>query len=167
MSEDEEYDYLGESDQENDYASDEDANPTNEDSKQCNVDSKLFETNLLSGNAFPGQSNLFDSISNMKNTIYMNVFQKGGPEEIHDTALLGKYVNLIGRIWKSVGYNQPLNLDDQKDEIKQVIQTFLELLHQHLQEHNSPIQNEMRTQFLRLHLHCFPYCMREKCLSMA
>lgn len=163
---DEEYNYLDASDQENDYAAEENANP-DEDSEQCNIDSKLFETNINNGNSFPGQTDLFNAVSTMKNIIYMNVFQKGGPEEVHDTALLSKYVNLIGRIWKAVGYNQALDLNDQNAEIKQTIEQFLETLNQHLHEHNSPIQNEMRTQFLRLHLHCFPYCLREKCLSMA
>ena len=158
--------YLGASDQENDYASDENANPE-EDNEQCDNDSKLFASNLNNGNSFPRQNDLFNAVSSMKNTIYMNMFQKGGPEEVHDTALLGKYIHLIGRIWKAVGYNQELDLADQNAEIQTAIRSFLETLDHHLHEHNSPIQNEMRTQFLRLHLHCFPYCMREKCLSMA
>ncbi len=166
MSSDDELNYLGASDQENDYASDENANPE-DDSEQCDVDSKLFVTNLTNGNSFPGQTDLFKSISNMKNIIYMNIFQKGGPEEVHDTALLGKYIHIIGLIWKAVGYNQPLDIHEESEEIQEAVKQFLELLSQHLKEHNSPIQNEMRTQFLRLHLHCFPYCLRENCLSMA
>lgn len=167
MSEtDDEVNYLGSSDQENDYASDENASP-NDDIESCEKDSKLFQVNMINGNSFPGQSDLFNGINIMKNKIYMNVFQSGGPEEVHDTALLGKYVNVIGRIWKAVGYNQPLNVNDQNQEIQVAIKTFIELLDKHLREHNSPFQNEMRTQFLKLHLHCFPYCMNEKCLSMA
>ena len=163
---DEEVNYLGADDQENDYASDENSNP-DEDVETCEKESKLFQTNMINGNSFPGQTDLFNGINIMKNKIYMSIFQSGGPEEVHDTALLGKYVNLIGRIWKAVGYNQPLNVDDQKPDVQSAITTFIAMLDQHLKEHNSPFQNEMRTQFLKLHLHCFPYCMNEKCLSMA
>ncbi len=169
MSDSEEGDevnYLGASNQENDYASDENSNP-DEDVETCEKESKLFQVNMINGNSFPGQSELFNGINTMKNIIYMNVFQNGGPEEVHDTALLGKYINLIGRIWKAVGYNQPLKVDDQKPEVQAAIKTFIGLLDKHLHEHNSPFQNEMRSQFLKLHLHCFPYCLNEKCLSMA
>ncbi len=166
MSDNDEVNYLGSGDQENDYASDENANP-DEDVETCEIESELFQSNIINGNSFPGQTDLFTAINAMKNTIYMNIFQSGGPEEVHDTALLGKYVNVIGRIWKAVGYNQPLNVKDQHIEVQNAIRTFIEILDQHLREHNSPNQNEMRTQFLKLHLHCFPYCMNEKCLSMA
>ncbi len=165
-NEEEELNYLGASNQENDYASDENSNP-DEDIEECERESKLFQSNMINGNSFPGQTDLFNAINGMKNTIYYNIFQEGGPEDVHDTALLGTYVNLIGRIWKAVGYNQPLDIKDQNSKIQDAIRSFIEIVNQHLKEHNSLFQNEMRTQFLKLHLHCFPYCMNEKCLSMA
>ena len=166
MSDSEEQNYLGSSDQEDDYAFDENSNP-DEDVEECEKESKLFQSNMINGNSFPGQTDLFNGINRLKNTIYINIFQSGGPEEVHDTALLGRYVNVIGRIWKAVGFNQPLNVSDQNSDIQKSVAEFIQLVDQHLKEHNSPLQNEMRTQFLKLHLHCFPYCMNEKCLSMA
>jgi hypothetical protein len=141
-----------------------------EDLMSCDEDSKEYKNRHDNGQNFPRQDELYEAITNMKNTIYMDYFQLGPSEKVHDTALLNKYLNLIGSIWQMIAHGsieQPKALfDQQNDNIKGAIRTFLGQLNEHLQlPDNNSVDNEMRTLFLKLHLHCYPYCLNEKCLS--
>ncbi len=140
----------------------------------CDEDSKEYKNRYVNGQNFPRQDDLYEAISNMKNTIYLDFFQTGPAEKVHDTALLNKYLSLMGSIWQLIRSSsvsgtieEPKTIiDQQNDNVKGAIRTFLTQLneHLHLPENNS-VDNEMRTLFLKLHLHCYPYCLNEKCLS--
>lgn len=131
----------------------------------CENEAEEYNENNKNGMRFPKQDELYSAISQMKNAIYMDMFQSGPSEKVHDTIILNKYLELIDRIWKSVGYDKPIMLDDQSPAVQAAIKNFIQLLHTHLQEVNTPDDNELRSQFLHLHLHCYPYCMSEQCLS--
>ncbi len=139
----------------------------------CDQESKEYMNRHKNGQNFPRQDDLYEAISNMKNTIYFDFFQTGSAQKVHDTALLNKYLSLIGSIWQLIksSTNGTIEepkaiIDQQNDNVKGAIRTFLTQLneHLHLPENNS-VDNEMRTMFLKLHLHCYPYCLNEKCLS--
>ncbi len=140
----------------------------------CDDDSKEYKNRHENGQNFPRQDDLYEAISNMKNIIYLDFFQTGSAEKVHDTELLNKYLSLIGSIWQLIRSSSAsgtideskIIIDQQNDNVKGAIRTFLTQLneHLHLPENNS-VDNEMRTLFLKLHLHCYPYCLNEKCLS--
>lgn len=164
MAEELRQDYLGQHDVETDQA-DDNSNPVFENYKECDIDSAEFNQ-LNQVNTFVGQGELFDAMNTLKETLYLNMFQKGLPEQVHDPAVLNRYVNLCGQIFYSILMNEPLTLDQQPQLIKDAIAQFLTVLNSHLQQSNTLMDNKLRTQFIKLHLHCFPYCMRNNCLSM-
>ena len=170
--------YLTSENQENDIPAN-NSNPMSEiesddDLMSCDEDSKEYNNRYENGQNFPRQDELYEAISNMKNTIYMDFFQSGSAEKVHDTALLNKYLSLIGSLWQVIARanSTPEIVDgmtiinQQNDNVKSAVKTFLNQLNEHLQlAENNAVDNEMRTLFLKLHLHCYPYCLNEKCLS--
>lgn len=164
MAEEVRQDYLGQHDVETDQA-DDSSNPIFTNYKECNNDSAEFNE-LNQVNTFIGQSELFTAMNKLKETLYLNIFQKGLPEVVHDPAVLNRYVNLCGQIYHSILMNEPLDLSQQPQVIKDAIALFLTTLNNHLQQSNTLMDNKLRTQFIKLHLHCFPYCMQNSCLSM-
>ncbi len=156
--------YLLPENQENDMPGD-NVNPQNENYEECNDDSTNFILDNNNGNTFPYQRDLFNSIMEMKNKIYHDFFQSGSAAKVHDPSILNKYVDLIGNVWKSIKLNQSLDLSSESDSVKKAITDFLEELDKHLRdESNNYETNEMRTRFLKLHLHCYPYCLNNDCL---
>ncbi len=156
--------YLLPENQENDMPGD-DVNPQGENYEECNDDSMNYIYDNNNGNTFPYQEDVYKSICEMKNKIYRDFFQSGSPEKVHDPSILNKYVDLIGDIWKSIELNQSLDLDSQSNTVRDAISKFLEDLNKHLQDtSNNPETNQMRTRFLKLHLHCYPYCLNNDCL---
>ena len=140
----------------------------------CDEDSKEYQNRYKNGQNFPRQDELYDAISDMKNTIYMDFFQSGSAEKVHDTAILNKYLGLIGSLWQLIvrgsvpaeTIDEMTIINQQNDTVKSAIKTFLGQLNEHLHlPENNAVDNEMRTLFLKLHLHCYPYCLNEKCLS--
>jgi len=157
-------DYLGQHDVETDQP-DDSSNPIFKNYNECNNDSTVFnELNQI--NTFIGQGELFNTMNKLKETLYLNMFQKGLPEQVHDPAVLNRYVNLCGQIYYSILMNKSLDLSQQPQVIKDAIALFLHVLQGHLQQSNTLMDNKLRTQFIKLHLHCFPYCMQNNCLSM-
>ncbi len=157
-----EEEYLAPNSQEDDIP-EEDANPDNK--SDCELDSKqyLYDTTY---NTFPKKKELYDAIIAMKNDINKDIFQSGPPEKVHDTELLNNYVDLIGSIWKSIVHNIPIELENYSEKIKSAIHDFLTTLDLHLKStENNQETNLMRTRFLKLHLHCFPYCLNHTCLA--
>ncbi len=155
--------YLAPNSQEEDIPK-EDANPDNK--SDCEYDSKQHLYDTTNNNTFPNKTELYDAIIAMKNDIYKDIFQSGPPEKVHDTELLNIYVGLIGSIWKSILHNIPIDeLNNYSETIKGAIQKFLTTLSLHLTNtENNQETNLMRTRFLKLHLHCFPYCLNHECL---
>jgi len=153
--------YLGPLDVETDQADDR-SNPIFENYTECNADSNEFNQT----HSFAGEDELLTAMNRLKQTLYINVFQKGPPELVHDPAVLNRYVNLCGQIYFSILMNKALQIDDQPQVIRDAIAQFLMTLNSHLQRENTSMDNKLRTQFIKLHLHCFPYCMQNSCLSM-
>ncbi len=155
--------YLAPNSQEDDIP-EEDANPDNK--SDCELDSKQHLYDTTNNNTFPNKNELYDAIIKMKGDIYKDIFQSGPPEKVHDTELLNNYVDLIGSIWKSIVHNIPIDSENYSEKIKNAIQEFLITLNSHLKNtENNQETNLMRTRFLKLHLHCFPYCLNHECLA--
>jgi hypothetical protein len=135
----------------------------------CDDDSKEYKSKFDNGQNFPRQDELYEAINDMKTKIYMDFFQSGSAEKVHDTNILNKYLSLIGSIWRLVtssNLNPDVIINSQNDNVKSTIKTFLQILNEHLHiPENTAVDNEMRTLFLKLHLHCYPYCMNHNCLS--
>lgn len=155
-------DYLGANDQESDIPDNIDHYCSDD---HCENEAEEFNENNKNGMRFSNQDELYEALSQMKNAIYMDMFQTGSSEKVHDPIILNKYLELIDRVWKSVGYDRPIVLDDQAAAVQEAIKNFIRVLHSHLSGSNTANDNELRSQFLHLHLHCYPYCMNEQCLS--
>lgn len=160
----EQQDYLGPKDVEIDQP-DDNSNPIFDNYKECNAESNEFNE-LNQTNSFVGQTELLTTMNKLKEILYTNIFQKGPSELVHDPVVLNRYVNLCGKIYFSIMMNKPLIIDDQPQVIRDAIGQFLTILNSHLQQTNTSMDNKLRTQFIKLHLHCFPYCMQNSCLSM-
>jgi hypothetical protein len=155
-------DYLGANDQESDIPDDIDHYCSDE---HCENEANEYNENNKNGMSFPHKDELYEALQQMKNAIYLDMFQTGPSEKVHDPIILNKYLELIDRVWKSVGYDRPIVLDDQSAEVREAITRFIQILHTHLSEPNTENDKELRSQLLHLHLHCYPYCMSEQCLS--
>ncbi len=102
------------------------------------------------------------AILQLKNTIYIELFQNGSPQEVHDTERLNEYVNICGNIYRHITAGE--KLEEYDATIHTAIKEFLNLWNSNVA--SSPLEVEMQREFLHLHLICFCYCQNSDCLSM-
>jgi hypothetical protein len=98
----------------------------------------------------------------LKETLYMDTFQNGSFEKVHDTERLNDYVNMCGNIYRHITEGEPL--DTYSQVINNAIQGFLGVWNSNTV--STPLERGMQLEFLHLHLVCFCYCHNSDCISM-
>lgn len=98
----------------------------------------------------------------LKETLYMDTFQNGSSEKVHDTERLNDYVNMCGNIYRHITEGEQLETYSQV--INNAIQGFLGVWNANTV--STPLERGMQIEFLHLHLVCFCYCHNSDCISM-
>jgi hypothetical protein len=102
------------------------------------------------------------AILSLKTTLYMETFQNGSADKVHNTERLSDYVNMCGNIYRHITQGEPLGA--YSPTINNAIQSFLTIWNANAV--STPLEKEMQLQYLHLHLICFCYCHNSDCLSM-
>ncbi len=102
------------------------------------------------------------AILKLKETLYMDTFQNGSSDKVHDTERLSDYVNMCGNIYRHITAGEPL--ESYSKPLNDAIHEFLNIWNTNAV--STPLEKEMQLEYLHLHLICFCYCHNADCLSM-
>jgi len=102
------------------------------------------------------------AILRLKEALYMDTFQNGSSDKVHDTQRLSDYVNMCGNIYRHITEGE--ELESYSDAINGAIQGFLNIWNANVG--STHLEKQMQLDYLHLHLICFCYCHNADCLSM-
>ena len=169
MSED---DYLDPEDQEvNESINEEEIQPN---LNGCSTSEELRNMAKSNGLIYPAEEQIKKAVEDIKELIYLEFFQNGTKEQVHDMNVMNKYVNFLGLLHKVVltflSSSKPINFNrvafGQSAELKNGMSTFFEIFRQQMNMSSTKEQDDLRDAYLHLHFICYPYCHADQCLSM-